>query len=242
MPRIFTTNSKTILSLDFDRFTTCDQICDYCYVGQLEKIYKAYKPKIERNEQLATENPKQFALDLNAEYRKLRKSKSKLFHRLDKLPVRIYGSGDFKPHHLKFLKELDFKFYLISKNITQRHMTMFLDPLLKLDNLTKIILSFDSQNMGTYDNVKEYFGQDKIGFAYTGMADTFNAIKAEGKYKFTIFFNISNKRIEQEKSRLIKEQCPCDSKALAHAKSCSFCNKCWRSSVTKPKDWNYNYV
>ena len=85
MPRIFTTNSKTILSLDFDRISTCDQICDYCYVGQLEKIYKAYKPKIERNELLAKDNPKQFASDLNAEYRKLRKSKAVL-GRADCLP------------------------------------------------------------------------------------------------------------------------------------------------------------
>ena len=120
-------------------------------------------------------------------------------------------------------------------------MTMFIEPLLKIPNLTKLVLSFDDQNMVTYSNVSNYYGQDKIGFAYTGMADDFNKIKAEG-YKFTIFFNISNKKIEKEKSRKIREQCPCDSGILAHEKSCSICNKCWRSSVTKPRDWNYQYA
>jgi len=210
-------------------------------VGQLEKIYKAYKPKIEKNEKLAKDNPSLFAKRLNDEYNKLIKSKAKNYARLDKLPVRIYGSGDFKPHHLHFLKQLKFKFYIISKNITQRHMTMFIDPLLKLENLTKIVLSFDNQNMNTYSHVRDYLNKDKIGFAYTGMADDFNLIKTQG-YKFTIFFNISNKKVEKEKSRRIKEQCPCDSGLLAHDKSCSFCNKCWRSSVTKQRDWNYNYA
>ena len=190
--------------MDFDRFSTCDQICDYCYVGNLEKIYKAYKPKIERNEKLATDNPEEFAELLNNEYQKLIKSKAKKYERLDKLPVRIYGSGDFKPHHLRFLKALKFKFYIISKNITQKHMTMFIDPLLKIENLTKIVLSFDDQNMNTYNNVIDYFGKDKIGFAYTGMADDFTAIK-KLEYKFTIFFNISNKKVEKEKSRKIQE-------------------------------------
>ena len=120
-------------------------------------------------------------------------------------------------------------------------MTMFIDPLLKLENLTKIVLSFDNQNMNTYSHVRDYLNKDKIGFAYTGMADDFNLIKTQG-YKFTIFFNISNKKVEKEKSRRIKEQCPCDSGLLAHDKSCSFCNKCWRSSVTKQRDWNYNYA
>ncbi len=113
--RTLTTNSKTIISLDFDRFKTCDQICDYCYVGNLEKIYKAYKPKIERNAVEATDNVEQFSTQVNNEYEWLRKSKAKAYHRLDKLPVRIYGSGDFKPTHLKFLRKLNFKYYINNK-------------------------------------------------------------------------------------------------------------------------------
>jgi len=236
-PPIFTTNSKTILSLDFDRFTTCDQICAYCYVGNLEKLYKAYKPKIERNETMATDNPKMFASALNKEYRKYRRSKAKAYHRLDKLPVRIYGSGDFKEHHLEFLKLLDFKFYIISKNITQTHMLPYINRLKNLRNLTKIILSFDDQNMANYKNIKNQKGLDKIGLAYTGTADSFGSWKKKG-LDFTIFFNISKKHKEMEKSRVYKESCPCDSGLIPHEKSCSTCNKCWRSTVTKGKQWN----
>ena len=234
---IFTSNSKTILSLDFDRFTTCDQICDYCYVGNLEKLYKAYKPKIERNETMATDNPQMFATALNNEYLKYRKSKAKAYQRLEKLPVRIYGSGDFKEHHMSFLTLLNFKFYIISKNITQTHMLPYIDRLKNLSNLTKIILSFDDQNIYNYKNILGQKGLDKIGIAYTGTADKFSYWKKKGLH-FTIFFNISKKHIEMEKSRAFKESCPCDSGLMAQPKSCSICNKCWRSTITRGREWN----
>ncbi|KKM71366.1 hypothetical protein LCGC14_1431300 [marine sediment metagenome] len=232
----FTQNSKTILSIDFDRFATCPTICSYCYVGNMERIYPAYKAKIENNVNWAKDNPENFAAQLNTEYRKHRKSKAKNYSGLEKLPVRVYGAGDYHPIHYEWMKKVEFKFFIISKTLTLPHMHNELRKLLKLKKLTKVCLSFDQHNLENYRINKKFFKKDKINFAYTGMADEFNSVKSK-KYNFDIFFNISNKRIEKEKSRLIKEQCPCDSGVLAHNKSCSICSKCWRSSVTQ-KNWN----
>lgn len=234
--QVFTKNSKTVLSIDFDRISTCPQICSYCYVGNMERIYPTYKAKIERNANLAKENPGNFAEQLNNEYGQLRKSKSKNYLNLNKLPVRVYGSGDYHPIHYKWMEKVEFKFYIISKTLTLKHMESELNKLLNLNNLTKIILSFDNDNLTNYESCKHLFKKDKIGFAYTGLADNFNNVKKD--YAFDIFFNISDKKVEKEKSKLIKEQCPCDSGMLAHAESCTVCNKCWRSSVTGKKNWN----
>ncbi|MBC8408599.1 MAG: hypothetical protein H8E12_07765 [Rhodobacteraceae bacterium] len=236
MFKAFTQNSKTILSIDFDRFKTCPQICDYCYVGNMERIYPSYKEKIERNYEWAKDRPADFAQTLNTEYLKARKSSSAQLQRLEKLPVRIYGSGDYVKHHYEFMKELDFKFYIISKSLTDPGFYTQIDKVIQLDNLTTVCLSFDQQNLINYKAVSHLYKKDKIKFAYTGAADEFNVIK--DTYSFDIFFNTSNKKIEKEKSRQIKEQCPCDSGALTHAKSCSVCSKCWRSTVTKEKQWN----
>lgn len=237
MAQVFTDNSKTILSIDFDRFTTCPQICDYCYVGNLERIYPAYASKLKTNDKWSRDNPTTFADTLNAEHIAKRKSKSKKYKRLDKLPVRIYGSGDFIPEHLNWIPLLDFKYYIISKSLVTEKLFPYIKELLYLNNLTKIILSIDNQNLHEYERVKHLYGTDRIGFAYTGMADDYNRLKADGLIT-DIFFNISQKKVEKEKSRLIKEQCPCDSGALAQPKSCSFCNKCWRSTITRGKEWN----
>ena len=235
--KAFTLNSKTIVSLDFDRFKTCPQICDYCYVGNLERLYPAYKAKITRNTDWAKDNPKGFAQQLNDEHTKMRKSSSKQTYRLEKLPVRIYGSGDFVPEHLEFMKLLNFKFYIISKSLADPIKNKYINQLLELPNLTKIILSLDNQNMRNRDYVHEYYGKDKFGISYTGMVDDFSRLKLQG-LKTTIFFNISKKKADREKSREHKEQCPCDTGLLAHAKACSVCNKCWRSSNTKGSGWN----
>jgi hypothetical protein len=202
----------------------------------MERIYPAYKAKIENNVNWAKDNPENFAAQLNTEYRKHRKSKAKNYSRLEKLPVRAYGSGDYHPVHYEWMKKVNFKFFIISKTLTFPHMHKELRKLLKLKNLTKVCLSFDQHNLENYRINKKFFKKDKINFTYTGMADEFNAVKLQ-KYDFNIFFNISDKKIEKEKSRAIKEQCPCDSGILVHAKSCSICNKCWRSSVTK-RNWN----
>jgi len=235
----FTMNSKTLLSVDFDRFKTCPQICDYCYVGNLERLYPAYKAKLTRNTDWAAQNSDEFAESLNTEYKKYRKSKSIKFDRLDKLPARIYGSGDFIPEHLSFMKKLDFKFYVISKSLTNPAWKPVLDKLVSLPNLTKVILSLDNQNIENQVYTENYYGKDKFGISYTGMVDDFDKLKKAG-LKTTIFFNISNKKVDMIKSRSHKEQCPCDTGLLAHNKACSFCNKCWRSSVTKEKEWNLN--
>ena len=233
----FTMNSKTLLSVDFDRFKTCPQICDYCYVGNLERIYPAYKEKLTRNTEWAHKNPIEFADTLNREYMKYRKSKSVKFDRLDKLPARIYGSGDFIPEHLEFMKKLDFKFYIISKSLTDPAWKGYLDELIKLPNLTKVILSLDNQNINNASYTETYYGKDKFGIAYTGEVDDFAKLKQDGLIT-TIFFNISNKKADMLKSRDHVEQCPCDTGRLAHNKACSFCSKCWRSSVTKTRGWN----
>lgn len=235
--QIFTNNSKTLLSVDFDRFKTCPQICDYCYVGNSERLYPAYKTKLTSNHEWSIKDPKSFASTLNAEYKKYRSSKSKIYDRLNKLPVRIYGSGDFIPEHLEWLKRLTFKFFIISKSLTNKDLFHYINKLLKLDNLTKVILSLDNQNIENYNRIKNLYSTDKIGISYTGLADDFNGWKAVG-IKTNIFFNTSNKKVEKQKSRGIKEQCPCDSGLLAHAKSCSYCSKCWKSSITRGNTWN----
>jgi len=202
----------------------------------MERIYPAYKDKTTRNDEWARDNASSFAQQLNLEYEKARKSRSKQFQRLDKLPVRIYGSGDYIPEHYEFLAGLDFKFYIISKNLTEESNQTHIKNLLSIRNLTSICLSFDNSNLDRYETLKHLYQTDRFKFTYTGMADDFNEIKQTKQ--FDIFFNISKKKIEQEKSRLIKEQCPCDSGSLLHNKSCSFCNKCWRSSITRGKTWN----
>lgn len=237
---IFTMNDKTVLSIDFPREETCPQICSYCYVEKAEKFRKTYLPKLERNHQMFLDNPVEFAHALNAEYNYARKSKAKQFIGLEKLPVRMYGSGDFIPEHIEFLRELDFKFFIISKSLTFESMVKYIDKLFELENLTNITLSFDTENIWNYGNIKEYVDHDKTNVAFTGLVDDMLKWKDVGM-KFGIFFNTKKTRAEELKTRATKEQCPCDSKLMPRMKVCTKCNKCWRSSTTKQKGWN-NYV
>jgi len=233
----FTGNQKTILSIDFDRNSTCLQNCSYCYVDNMERIYPAYLQKIQRNTKRVKDDAVDFAKRLNNEYTKARKSKAKQFDRLDKIPVRVYGSGDFIPEHLEFLKELKFPFFMISKNLTTNDLKQYIPELLKIPNLTTLRLSFDDANINNYSPIKQYYNTDRIGFCYTGLADGFAKQKQDG-YKFDVFFNISHKHAEQDKAGTHKEHCPTDVGGLALQKACTFCNRCWRSSVTKPSNWN----
>lgn len=232
---ILTANSKTVVSVDFDRIKTCPQICSYCYVGNMERIYPAYATKIQSNYSLALNSPDDFAKQLNKEYWKLRTSKAKTWKSLKKLPVRIYGSGDFIPIHFKFLSKLTFKFYIISKALTNKSMKPLLDDLLLLPNLTSIVLSFDGDNKDNFSNVSSYKNKDKIRFAYTGLPQEYKQIDFKN---YDIFFNISDKKINKIAAREFKSQCPCDSGVLAHKEACTVCNKCWRSSITKSNNWN----
>lgn len=235
MLTVFTANSKTVLSLDFDRHKTCGQICSYCYVANIERIYLAYKRKIERNHVFASTQPTPFAAALNTEYWKLKNSKNKNWKHLNKLPVRIYGSGDYIPIHYEFLKDLNFKYFIISKALTGQFMKPHLEKLLLLPNLTKVVLSFDSINLQNYTFVQHLFNKDRIAFGYTGLADEFARVKTS--YKFNIFFNTSKKKVERAKSRKFTEQCPCDSGLMKHDLSCTKCNKCWRSSIFRYKKY-----
>ncbi len=232
---VFTRNSKTVISLDFERTSTCSQICTYCYVKNTERMYKSYLPKITENAEFAIKDPALFAETLNNEYRKLINSKQKITEGLHKLPVRLYGSGDYIKEHYEFIKLLDFNFYIISKNLTLNSYQSELLKVSNLPNLTNILLSFDSQNISNYTDVSNFVKQNNITkykFAFTGLADEFTTIKQTYPV-WNIFFNISEKNIEKDKSKLIREQCPCDSGALSSEKSCTKCSKCWRSSTVK---------
>ncbi len=235
----FTGNQKTILSVDFDRASTCMQTCTYCYVNNMERIYPSYLGKTIRNSEKTktSERRKEFADSLNSEFTKARNSKSKQFDGLARIPVRIYGSGDFIPDHYEVLDQVNFKFYMISKNLTNSNMNLWIDKLLSIDNLTKLRLSFDNQNMGNYKLVEQLYGRDRIGFAFTGIPEDFIKQKESG-YKFDVFFNISKKSIDVQKARKNKEQCPADTKLINLQKACTKCSKCWRSSVTRNKGWN----
>ena len=238
----FTENQKTILSIDFDRPGTCIQICDYCYVENMERIYPAYLAKIKRNSDFMKTKQGQidFAERLNKEYEKARKSKSKTLERLDRIPVRVYGSGDFIVEHFEVLKRLNFKFFVISKNVTTTNLRPYIDRLLALKNLTTLCLSFDNQNMRTYKDVKHYFKQNKIRFMFTGLPDSFQSWKNLG-LQFDVFFNIKKTKEEKDKAKNFKERCPADVGEMKLQKACTYCNKCWRSTVTKTPDWNLSF-
>ena len=134
MSSVFTKNTKTVYSVDFSRAGTCGQICGYCYVNRLQKMYKAYSAKIILNHKLAKQNPANFAAQLNLEYRKLKNRKHWEF--LQKLPVRFYGSGDFIPEHLTIFQNIEFHSYLISKNLTDINYISYISDLLSIDKIT----------------------------------------------------------------------------------------------------------
>ena len=204
----------------------------------MERIYKAYSDKIKRNDSWSKEKPENFARQLNTEHRKLRRSKSKKMKGLEKLPVRMYGSGDYIPEHYDWLKLLDFKFYIISKSLTFPSFNDERDKLLSLDNLTSIVLSFDNQNIDNYDNVKHLYKKDRFQFAFTGEYFDWQLQTEFNDKEFGIFFNIGEKKSDKKLSSKVKEACPTDAGKLPLQKACTKCNKCWRSSKTKRRGWN----
>jgi len=171
---------------------------------------------------MATRNGKAFANQLNDEYRKLKTSKSQALKRLKKLPVRVYGSGDFIPEHYTFLKKLDFKFFVISKSLTYLGIE-YIKEVADINNLTSVLLSFDNTNLKNYNN--NYLVNNKVKTCFTGMPDEFTKLSG---FKFNAFFNISKKHVEQAKAEKIAEACPCDSGKMKLQQSCSYCNKCWK--------------
>jgi len=211
----FTNNSKTILSIDVDK-RTCGQLCTYCYCDNMIRIYKSYGEKIIRNGNAARENGKNFAKQLNLEYRKLTTSKNRQLYQ--KMPIRVYGCGDFIKEHLVFLSKLEFKYYIISKNLTIDNENR--ERLLKLDNLVMLLLSYDEQNLEYYTNIKHV----KIKTSYTGEADVF---ASRQDFKFDIFFNIFKRKIEKAKAAKYSAACPCDSGKLDRTRVCSTCRNCF---------------
>ena len=233
----FTENSKTILSVDFDRRNTCIQMCSYCYVDNMERRYLSYLNKIKRNNSWAVDNPENFARQLDNEYSKCRSSKSKKYKGLEKLPVRIYGSGDYITKHYEFLNRVNFKFFIISKNLTEASMKDELERVLLLPNCTRVVLSFDNQNVKNYEHVKHLYGKDGVQFAFTGDKDDWHIQTQYNSRKFGIFFNIGKKKVDVEYSKTVTASCPALSKKIGHDKACSICSKCWKSSKTRG-DWN----
>ena len=220
-PTFFTENQKTILSVDFDRYSTCGQICPYCYVDNMEKIYPNYLEKIKKNVEESNKNPENFTNKLNEGYLWYRKSKSKKYERLDKLPVRIYGSGDYVFKHFEFLSKLTFKFFIISKNLTNKVYSGELNKLLALPNCQSVVLSYDKDNLKNYENHEN----TKVKYAYTGLPEEMPKLT---NYKFDTFFNISDKKIDKLAAQKIKFSCPADSGVMKLQKACSYCNRCWR--------------
>lgn len=206
----------------------------------MERIYPAYLDKIQKNNSWSLDNPTTFARQLDNEYAKARRSKSKQLQRLDKMPVRIYGSGDYIKEHFAFLSQVSFKFYIISKSLTFKGFEKDIEKLLALDNCTNILLSFDNQNIKNYENVKHLKKRDGIRFAFTGDREdwTIQTDPELNNRSFNIFFNIGKKKADREFNRLTKQACPALAKKIPHDKACSVCNRCWRSSKTKGQSWN----
>lgn len=196
----------------------------------MERIYPAYGDKIRGNSDKVIADPRAFAETLNLEYAKAIKSKAKDYDGLEKLPVRIYGSGDYIKEHLAVLQHLNFKFFLISKTLTEAAFQEDLDEILKIPNCTSVVLSFDTHNIArTYKVVESRFKQPYIKFSYTGTVDDILVERDFLNRKFNIFFNIGNKKSEKEASKAIKWRCPADSGELALKKACTVCHKCWKS-------------
>ena len=215
---LLTKNTKTVVSLDFDRLTTCLHHCKYCYVNQMEKLYPNYLKKVKKNSILA-KNPVIFSQTLNEEYKKQKV----------KVPsVRLYGGGDYIPRHFNFINKLDFPFFIISKNLTTKYMRKDVGKLVRLSNSTSIILSLDAQIMDRYKKVSRLRrdNRNKVKLAFTGTPDQFEEVNQKGR-KFDIFFNIKKDKINRQRSQTYKESCPCDSGQLEHHHSCLKCNKCY---------------
>lgn len=217
---ILTKNSKTVLSLDFDRKSTCTHNCSYCYVKTMERIYPHYLKKVELNSKMAKEEPVYFSSLINTEVRKI----------LPKHLVRLYGGGDYIAAHFSFIKQLGFPFFIISKNLTTYELRKDVGKLTALPNLTSLVLSLDKDNMDRYSKVSRLRRdhKSKVKLAFTGTPEEFAQANTNGR-KFDIFFNIKKDKKNRSKSAEYKESCPCDSGQLEHAKSCTKCSKCWRT-------------
>jgi len=221
MSQILGTNGKTLISMDFDRHTTCQSLCEYCYVGRIE-WRQHWRQKITRNANAVRENPVNFAKQANTDYTTIKlNAKNTVRERLPHSITRIYGAGDFEPCHLTMFKNLNFKFYIISKALTRKENTSNLLELLKIKNLQKVNLSYDLNNLGNYTKLQH----PKVQRCFTGTPDEYDSISS--KYTFRIFFNRSKKHVDLRKYLKYKNRCVGYSKESTKEYICTHCKKCW---------------
>lgn len=188
----------------------------------MEKYIKHYTSNTDKNCEMATENPEDFAQQCNNTLRKLKTSKAKDWQALKiGRPIRIYGVGDYVPQHYEFLKELDFDFYIISKSIIRYKE---IDKVLQLNNLSKLVLSYYSGNLNLYTT--EYYEEPKINYAFTGTSEEFsNALANRGH--FDLFYNIEKNKAGYAAAKQYRNACPVDSGRLELAEACVTCSRCY---------------
>jgi len=216
---ILTKNSKTGWSLDFDRKSTCEHNCRYCYVTQMEKIYPAYYDKVVRNGKMAKwQNGKMIKM-LNEEL-----EKKKL-----KTPLRVYGGGDFQPEHMEIFRHIATTCYIISKNLTLKKNLEFLKELISIKNVTRILLSYDTQTLHRNRPIIE---SDKIKYCFTGEVEQYKEY-VENKFNFDIYFNVRKTKAAKAIAAFISIACPCDAGCIKHDLACLQCRRCWESYKIK---------
>ena len=216
---ILTKNSKTGWSLDFDRRSTCEHNCTYCYVTQMEKIYPAYYAKVVRNGKMAKwQNGKMIKM-LNEE----------VIKKQLKAPLRIYGGGDFQPEHMEIFRNIAVPCYIISKNLTLEKNFEFLKELILIKNVTKIILSYDVQ---TLHRNRPNIESDKIKYCFTGTVEQYKEY-VENKLNFNIYFNTKKTKAAKALAALIPVACPCDAGCIKHDLACLQCKRCWETETCK---------
>jgi len=192
----------------------------------MERIYPAYLAKVQKNTDLVKDNPKTLGQLLNAEYLKALNSKSKKYTNLRKLPVRIFGSGDYIPEMFEMFKTFDFKFFIISKTLTEPQMRPELEKILALRNCSSVVLSFDTHNSKNWHLNTDLWKKPKIKFSFTGTHLDMEMQKLANK-TYTIFFNTGNKKVDKQASKAFKERCPADTGEMKLQEACTKCHKCW---------------
>jgi hypothetical protein len=118
-------------------------------------------------------------------------------------------------------------------------MISHIKPLLELNNLTSLLLSLDSVNKKNFENIKSHLGQDKVKLCFTGLPADFLVLEENIKAKVDPFFNIGKRRkADKELGQTIKVSCPADNGKIQLQEACTKCSRCWKSSATKPPNWN----
>lgn len=214
---ILSDNSKTGLSLDFDRASTCEHNCSYCYVKGVELRSPNYRKKVIENGKMAKWQNEKMVKELNEELTG-KHEKGKLL-----APLRIYGGGDFQPEHMVIFEKIAFPCYIISKNLTKEKNFKYINQLTNINNVTKIILSYDVE---TLHRERPTIKSNKILYCFTGEVEQHKQF-VENKYTFDIYFNIRKTAKAKNLAAKIPTACPCDAGCIGHALACLGCKRCW---------------